>query len=523
MSFPDYADYDGLGLAELVRAGQVSASELVDEAIRRIDAVNPQLNAVVHRMYERAREAAAGDLGDGPFAGVPFLLKDLIGACQGEPTSSGSRFCKDFYPSEDSELVRRFEAAGLVTLGKTNTPEFGILPVTEPELWGPTRNPWDTELTPGGSSGGSAAAVASGMVPIASGGDGGGSIRIPAACCGLFGLKPSRGRNPMGPDEVEGWAGCVVEHVITRSVRDSAAVLDATSGADPGSHHAAAAPERPFLNEVGAAPGRLRIAFSAVPGIPAEVGPDCLEAMESAAALCEELGHDLVEETPPVDAEAFEKAFMTMLAGEVAADVREAERSAGRRAGSGDIEPATGMLRLLGDAMPAGEYSAAVRELKRTSRTMSGFFEKYDMLLTPTTATPAPKIGSLLPSGIQLAALKGVVALRAGWLLRAAGVLEREAGATLAFTPFTMLFNASGNPAMSVPLHWNDDGLPIGAQFVAPLDDEASLFRLAAQLEEARPWRDRRPPVWAGAADDADAADEPVERADAVTAEAERA
>jgi amidase len=489
----EYDAYDGLGLAELVRAREVTPAELVEAAIVRVEARNPALNAVIHTMYESARGEASAPLDDGPFAGVPFLLKDLLAAYAGEPLTSGSRLLRNYVPDFDSEMVKRYKRAGFITIGKTATPEFGIMGVTEPALWGPTRNPWDTERTPGGSSGGSGAAIAARMVPIASGGDGGGSIRIPSSACGLFGLKPSRGRTPHGPVDVEYWAGCTVEHVLTRTVRDSAAVLDAVSAPESGAVLQVGRPDRPYLQEVGAPAGTLRIACSAEPAVPAEVHPDCVAAMDDAATLCEELGHELVEARPSVDGEEFTMAFLTMLAGEIAADVREAERLAGHAARSGDIEVVTDFLRLLGRQTPADQYACAVRDLKRLSRTLDAFFDQYDVLLTPTLARPPVPIGSIVPSGSQELLLKAVVALKAGRPLRAMGVLEQQAQAMFAFTPFTMLFNASGNPAMSVPLMWNAEGLPTGVQFVAPTGDEATLVRLASQLEEARPWAARQP------------------------------
>ncbi|MBI3455692.1 MAG: amidase, partial [Candidatus Rokubacteria bacterium] len=295
-TFPEYEAYDGLGLAELVRRKEVAPAELVEAAIERIERRNPRLNAVIHTLYEEARARATGPLPAGPFAGVPFLLKDLAAAYAGAPLRSGSRFLAGWRPDHHAELVRRFLAAGVIVLGKTNTPELGLLPITEPRLFGPTRNPWDPERSPGGSSGGSAAAVAARMVPMASGGDGGGSIRIPASCCGVFGLKPSRGRTPSGPDAAERWQGLVVEHVLTLSVRDSAAMLDATAGPDPGAWHQAPPPARPFLAEVGAPPGRLRIAWSAEPALPAPaVDPDCRAALEDAVRLLGDLGHEGVE------------------------------------------------------------------------------------------------------------------------------------------------------------------------------------------------------------------------------------
>jgi amidase len=495
--FPDYARYDGLGLAELVRRREVVPLDLVEEAIRRIEALNPQVNAVVHRMYDAARAATRGPLGDGPFAGVPFLLKDLLSTYAGEPMSSGSRLFDGWIAPHDAEYTIRLKRAGFVIVGKTSTPELGLTPVTEPLRFGPTRNPWDLGRTAGGSSGGSAAAVASGMVPIASGGDGGGSIRIPSACCGCFGLKPTRGRLPTGPDDGERWQGCAVEHVITRSVRDSAAVLDATHGADPGAPYHAPPPARPFLEEVGAPPGRLRIAFSRKPPIPAEVHPEYVALVESVAELCADLGHDVEEGLPEIDGAAFSRNFVLMLLGETAADIREGERIVGRKARARDVEPGTMLLALLGERQSGADYAAAVRDLFRVARPVGRFFERYDVLLTPTLAKPPILIGELMPKGFQLRLLEVLTRLRAGRTLKALGALEKVVHGAWGFTPFTAVFNVTGQPAASVPLGWSADGLPLGAQIVARFGDEATIFRLAAELEEARPWRERRPPLGA--------------------------
>ncbi|MBX3466356.1 MAG: amidase [Planctomycetes bacterium] len=499
MSLAGYDDHDALGLAALVRAGEVTARELVDEALARLDALNPRLNAVVAVRAAAARAAAAGPL-EGPLAGVPFLLKDLLGAIAGESTTCGSRLWQGHVAACDTELVRRFGRAGLICVGRSSTPELGILPVTEPEAYAPARNPWDLSRTPGGSSGGSAAAVAAGIVPLASGGDGGGSIRIPASCCGLFGLKPSRGRTPTGPEAVEHWQGCAVEHVLTRTVRDSAAVLDATHGPDPGAPYVAPPPARPFLEEVGAPPGRLRIAFTRRPLLPAPgVHPDCVAAVDEAAALCAELGHEVEEAHPPLDGDAFARAFVLMIIGEVAADLRAAERTLGRRVRHGDIEPGTHVLRLLGEAYSAADFALAVRDLKATGRVLAPFFARHDVLLTPTLATPPLPVGALTPRGAERALIVTLTRLGAAGALRALGVLERIAATAYAFAAFTAPFNASGQPAMSVPLHASPEGLPIGVQFAARPGEEGLLLRLAGQLEAARPWRGRRPPVHASA------------------------
>jgi amidase len=495
--FDEYERHDAMGLAALVAAGEVTPGELLEEALARIAARNPALNAVVVPLQEHARAAAAAPLPEGPFRGVPFLVKDLLATIAGVPTGSGNRLLARLPWPHDSELVRRFRSAGLVLAGKTNTPEFGLTPFTEPELFGPTRNPWDPARSPGGSSGGSAAAVAARIVPMASGGDGGGSIRIPAACCGLFGLKPSRGLTPTGPDLGEVWRGFACEHVLTRSVRDSAAMLDATAGADPGAPYAAPHSARPYLHEVSTPPGRLRIAFTARPlfGAPgAPVHPDCREGLADAVALLSELGHEVVEAAPGIDGEACSVAFVTILAAETRAAIELAAQLAGRKPSAADFEAATYSLGLLGRAMPASQYASSSNTLASATRAVGGFFEQFDVLLTPTLARPPIMIGELQPRGAERALMRVINAAGAGWLLRALGVVGPIAAKTFEYMPFTPLFNVTGQPAMSVPLHWNAQGLPIGMQFVGRLGDEATLLRLAGQLERARPWFDRAPP-----------------------------
>ncbi len=496
--FTAYDRYDGLGLAELVRRKKISPVELVEEAIRRIETVNPQINAVIHPMYDLARRQVQQGLPEGPFQGVPFLLKDLLVYSAGVPTSSGSRFFRDFIPDHDSEIVRRYRAAGVVILGKTNTPELGLVPYTEPALFGPSRNPWNLTRTPGGSSGGSGAAVAARLVPIAHGNDGGGSIRIPASCCGVFGLKPTRGRIPIGPDIGEAWRGMAIHHVLTLSVRDSAAMLDATAGPDVGAPYIIPPPERPFLEEVRRDPGRLRIAFTSRPLLPGTVHPDCVRGVEETARLCQELGHDVEEAAPQIEGHAFARDFLTMVCAETRAEIVEGEALTGKKARFGEFEPATWALVLLGEQISAGEYSCALRSLQRAARQVGAFFEKYDVLLTPTLATPPMEIGWLQPTGVRAFALKLLGSLNAGALLNKLAGIEALAEEVFAFIPFTPVFNVTGQPAMSVPLVWNDEGLPIGMHFVARFGEEATLFRLAGQLERARPWFDRRPPVCGG-------------------------
>jgi amidase len=495
--FSDYDKYDGLGLAELVRKKEVKPSELVEEAISRIEKLNPQLNAVIYKMYELARKAADGDLPDGPFKGVPFLIKDILTAYAGAPLTNGSRFFKDFVPDHDSELVKRFKAAGVIVVGKTNTPEFGLVPITEPELFGPTNNPWDLSRTPGGSSGGSAAAVAAHMVPLAHASDGGGSIRMPASCCGVFGLKPTRGRNPIGPDFGEAWRGLVCDHVLTRSVRDSAAMLDATAGPDIGAPYYAVPPSRPFLSEVSTDPGRLRIAFTSEPFLGGIVDKDCVNGLEATAKLCKDLGHDVVEAAPQIDGKAFAKAFLTIVCVETRATIEEGEVRLNRKASFKDFEPSTWALGLLGRQCRAPELSKSLNLSQLTARQIGEFFRKYDVLLTPTLAMPPVATGALQPKGMRAVAMKLLGSLNAGGLMNMLSGIDVSAQHVFGFMPYTPLFNVTGQPAMSVPLYWNDEGLPIGMQFVGRYGDEATLFRLASQLEKARPWSERIPTICA--------------------------
>ncbi|MEM7343801.1 MAG: amidase [Chloroflexota bacterium] len=489
----DYGDYDALGLAELVYHGDIHPTELVEEAIGRIEDLNPELNAVVNKMYEIGRDTAKGDIPEGPFQGVPFLLKDLVSTYEGIPTSGGSRLLQNIVAKKDSELVRRFKDAGLIILGKTNTPELGLVPITEPELFGPTRNPWDLNLTPGGSSGGSAAAVAAHIVPMASAGDGGGSIRIPASCCGLFGLKPTRGRNPTGPHYGEIWQGAVCEHVVTRSVRDSAALLDATAGPDIGAPYYAPPSPVSFLEEVRQDPGKLRIGFTTDPFLADYVHPDCIAGMETTVKLLEDLGHDVEEAKPTINKAAFAQAFVTMLAGETRATIEAAERSLGRRAKSSDVELNTWALGLIGKSLSAADFAQALNYLKVSTRKVAHFFETYDILLTPTLALPPVENGTINNKENTPIAARQLSQLKRGNLLTRLGAVEQVASEVFNFIPYTPIFNVTGQPAMSVPLYWNEAGLPIGMQFVGRYGDEATLFRLAGELEQASPWFDDVP------------------------------
>jgi amidase len=470
----EFSSLDATALAGLVQERQVTPIELVDAAIERIERLNPNLNVVVTPMYEQARTAAIGKLPEGPFTGVPFLLKDLGAPFAGVRMTMASAFMRNFSPDHDSELVARLKRAGLIIIGKTNTPELGILPTTEPRLFGASHNPWDLNRTPGGSSGGSAAAVAAGLVPMAHGNDGGGSIRIPASCCGLFGLKPTRARNPLGPDFGDIFSGLVADHALTRSVRDSAALLDATAGPDVGDPYWAPPPARPFLQEVRAHPGRLRIAFSTTTPTGAKVHADCLSAVQNAAALCADLGHEVMEGAPEVNGELVTHAFMVLWSAGCAWTIEGLGLATGQTPSRNQFEPLTWALYEMGRQQSASSYLLSLTFLQRVARYIARFFLKYDVWLTPTLSEPPLPLGTFdSPPENPLQGLRRAEA----------------------FVPFTPICNASGQPAMSVPLYWNAEGLPVGVHFVGRFGEEATLFRLAAQLESARPWAGRRPPV----------------------------
>ena len=472
-ALPDYDRYDGIGLAGLVKARQVSAGELLEMAIERVDQRNPVINAVVSRMYDEARTTIGAGLPTGPFTGVPYLVKDLGLWYAGTVTTFGSSIFRNFVADHDSEIVTRLKRAGLVIFGKTHSPEFGLSTSSESRLFGATRNPWNPEYSAGGSSGGSAAAIAAGVLPMAHATDGGGSIRIPAACCGLFGLKPTRARTPFGPDFGERWSGLATSHAITRSVRDSAALLDATSAPDIGDPYWAPPASRPYLVEVGAAPGRLRIAFTTRAWNGHAVDPECVAAVAGAAKLCEGLGHHVEEASPAIEEAARGKAVGIIVTAQTRAALQRAEAVLGRQATPEDVETITWGYAEYARQFFASDYAGAIDVLHRTGRAVGRFFTRYDILLTPTMCTPPHKLGviSLMRTDIDAFhdALFGDIA-------------------------FTAPFNTAGNPAMSVPLHWPSAGLPVGVQFVAPFGGEATLFRLAAQLEAARPWANRRPP-----------------------------
>jgi amidase len=491
--FKEYDKYDAMGLADLVKKKKVKPAELCEEAISRINKLNPALNAVITPMYDIARKTAAKPLPKGPFTGVPFLLKDYMQAYGGVRMACGCRAYRNYISKDDSELVRRFKQTGVVIAGKTNTPEFGLMAYTEPELFGPTKNPWNMEYTPGGSSGGSAAAVASGMVHIAGGNDGGGSIRNPSSCCGLFGLKPTRGRTPAGPDYGTPWQGAVVNHIITRSVRDSAAMLDATQGADAGAPYEIQRPARPYLKEIMQKPGKLNIAFTRESFLNIKVHAECVKAVEETAKMLAKLGHHVEEAKPDISEKMLARSFVIMYFGETAADIDMIGVLTGRKAGGSDIEPLTRVSAMLGRVFSARDFANAMRDWNTIARTMGHFHKNYDCLLTPTLPYPPFKIGALQPKPGEKAAMSIIRVLKLGKLMKMPAILDSMAEASLSVISCTLLANVTGQPAMSVPLYWTADGLPVGVQFMARFGDEATLFRLAAQLEKAKPWFNLRP------------------------------
>lgn len=477
-------DLDATAQAELVRSGEASPLELVEAAIARIERLNPQLNAVIHRLYDKARnQAASGAIGDGPFRGVPFLVKDVLCHTAGDPFHCGMRVLRDvdWHEQTDSYLAARFRAAGFVFVGKTNTPELAFSPTTESLAYGPARNPWNTTLSTSGSSGGAAAAVASRMVAAAHGNDMGGSIRTPASACGLVGLKPTRARSTLGPSFGEFWWATTHEHVLTRTVRDSAGILDAIRGPAPGDPYTAPPPERPYRDEVGRDPGRLRIGvFTQRPGTSSSTAPvhaDCAAAVEQAARTLEQLGHHVETSAPAVLLEPDDGSMIAIFAASIARDLDRWSARIGRTIELAEVEPTTAMVAEVGRLLPALRYVEAVENLQRYARSLAAWWEDgFDILLTPTLAEPPWPLGPLGPGG---------------------GEAMEVIGRWTEFSPFCLPFNISGQPAISLPLHWNAAGLPIGVQVAAAYGREDLLVRLAAQLEQAMPWNDRRPPVCA--------------------------
>jgi amidase len=493
MRLPEYDRLDACDLAALVRRGEVHPSELVEAAIERIEARDPALNAVVHRRFERAREEAAGPLPDGPLRGVPFLLKDLLGEIAGEPLTMGCRLLRGYRPGYDAEIVRRYRTAGLVLLGRTNTPELGLVGTTEPVLHGPCRNPWNGGHTTGGSSGGSGAAVAARMVPAAAAADGGGSIRIPASACGVYGLKPTRARTPLGPERGEDWSGLVVQHALTRSVRDSALLLDVVKGPEPGEPYAAPPAPASYRALLDQPPPRLSIAVCEGSLLGEAIDPQCAAAVREAAALLRSLGHEVQAAAPAVDRAALVEAFFTIVAGNLARVLDRASAAVGRPLDPSELEVVTWFLYQLGKRVRATELLAALEEAHRAGRQLAAFHQRWDVLLTSTLGTPPKRLGELGPTARERRLLAVLSRLPARPLLRRA--LAELGPEALEPLPNTQLFNLTGQPAASVPMGFCAEGLPLGVQLSGRFGEEGLLLQLSAQLEAARPWADRLPPA----------------------------
>jgi Asp-tRNA(Asn)/Glu-tRNA(Gln) amidotransferase A subunit family amidase len=470
MDFEDYRKHDAVGLAALVLKGEVSPSELLETAVTRMAQVNPAINAVTLDLTEWGRQDVKRDLWAGPLAGVPFLLKDLGAQLAGSPTSSGSTLFRDLIAPTDSAITTAYKQAGLVIFGKTNTPEFGLMPVTESTLLGPCRNPWDVARTPGGSSGGAAAAVAAGIVPAAHASDGGGSIRTPASACGLFGMKPSRGRVSFAPFG-EGWGGASIQHAVTRSVRDSAVLLDAVCEPQVGDPYFLAKPERAFAVEAGRDPGRLAIGFTTAALASDALDPECAAAVLDAARLCESLGHIVDEVTLPGDLAAMQLAAGDVIGASIAATFEAEGDRRGRAVEEGEVEFLTWAMCQRGKQVSGSTYVRGLAAIHAYGRAVAALFEQYDVVLLSTLGSPPIPLGHLTQD------------------------ISQYSKRLFAFMPNTQAFNNTGQPAMTVPLAWSRDGLPIGLQFVGRMGDEAGLFRLAGQLEKARPWFDRVAPL----------------------------
>lgn len=494
--FPEYDRLDGIALAELVRAGEVTPLELLGAALERIDTRNGALNAVIHRLERQARAQCLAPLPDGPLSGVPILVKDLLADIKDCPTWNGSRLFEHYIAAEDTQTILRYRRAGLVFAGKTATPELGLHPYTESEMTGITRNPWDLRLSPGGSSGGSCAAVAARMTPIAHGSDGGGSLRMPASQCGVFGLKPSRGRSPCGPHFSEVWQGLVTEHAVSRSVRDSAAMLDIlVAGQDSADAYQWAAPEDSFLASSQLPAGKLRIAYTFEPFMGGVLHPDCRAALEDSLVLLRDMGHEVVEAHPPLSSpDELCRAMLVIVCGEMASFVDNSIRLLGRHATYRDFESGSWALARYGHILKAVDF-ARMRELAlRQGRIMRDFHQHYDLLVTPTVNQLPVPVGAFRLDPRE-AKLSRLVLGKWGmdWPLRMGSRLADMSQAIMQYMGWTVPFNMSGQPAMSVPLFWNKAGLPIGTQFVAGMGNEKLLLQLATALENARPWHHREP------------------------------
>ena len=494
MKFTEYLACDATQLASLVAQRAVSAEELLALALSQHQRTHARINAVCRLMEGEARAQLAGPPPTGPFAGVPFLLKDGVQDVAGLPTGYGSAGMLRIVPEETAHIVRRYRAAGLVVFGKTNLPEFALKAVTDSRVNGRTNNPWNVEHVPGGSSGGAAAAVAAGVLPMAAAADGGGSIRIPAACCGLFGLRPSRGRVSPGPGIGEAWFGASSEGVISRSVRDTARMLDAIAGPEPGDAFAIAPPAEAWADAVQRPPGRLRIGFTTRSPLGTDVHPEAVAAVADAARLLAALGHDVEEAAPAIDGPLLARCYLHIYFGQVPAAMARAYAAGAKR---GEFELMTRIIETLGKATSASALTTHLALWNQHARALASFHERFDLLLTPTLAHPPVRHGAGDPPPAQQRVLDlldrtGLLGLlaRSGAL---ASTVDKIATDSLQYVPFTQLANLTGTPAMSVPLHWTAEGLPLGVQFVAPFGREDVLLQLAAQLEQARPWFSRLP------------------------------
>lgn len=489
MKFEEYIQYDALGLAELVQTKQIPASELLEVAIHRAEAVNPKINAIITPMYDRARNKA-NSMPSGIFSGVPFLAKDLFQEYAGVPASCGSNayIRQQYTPKENSEIVNRWENAGVLSFGLTNTPEFGIKGVTEPVAWGACKNPWHLKHNSGGSSGGSASAVAAGITPIAGANDGGGSIRIPASYCGLFGLKPSRGRTPWGPNRSELMHGAATQHVLTKSVRDSAAMLDVIHGFETSSLFRLPDPEQSYLELIQRPPQPLKIAYSTVSPVGTKVSKDAINAIKQTVKLLESLGHQVVEDQPNINGTQLAKDFVTTWFSQCAHNLYQTKLDLGKGIRDSDFELDTRVIAAFGANTSAVEYIHNLQNWGKYVTAMNHFFNRYDLYLMPSTATVAPKNGEVATPSWQKPILKTLLTLgKADWLAQGA-LMEQLIKDNLKWVPFTQLANITGLPAMSVPLYWNKHNLPLGSQFIAPFAREDRLLQLAHQLEMAQPW-----------------------------------
>jgi amidase len=479
ISLSEYTSHDGLGLADLVARKQVKPEELVAAALQAVEKVNPKINAVLQTLPTQSAESVRVGLPQGPFTGVPFLIKELVLHAKNVRCDMGSKFAQGFTPTEDTELMARFRRAGFVLVGTTQTPELGYNPTTETVLFGPVHNPWDLTRSAGGSSGGSGAAVAAGIVPLAHANDGGGSIRIPASCNGLVGLKPSRDRIPTGPDYGDPLCGLACEFIVSRSVRDSAALLDLVAGADVGAPGVLASPAQPYREQIKTPPDKLRIAWTTTPTSGAKISPECENAVHGAVRLLEGLGHTLVEDRPRYDWEAFLANIHVIWTAFTTAMVDAAGAPLGRKPSPDNLEAVTLACYEDGKRYSAADLVNSMSYNNILSRQIGAFFQNYDVFVTPTIAQPPAPLGELNQNR------KGMTAME--WTQQ-----------VFTYCPFTPAFNSTGQPAISLPLHWSTNGLPIGVQFVGHFGDEGRLLRLAAQLEQARPWAGKRPPVYAG-------------------------